>query len=132
MNTNLNLKIQPVNFDRLKVAHIVLRNTITKPKYFIEDVNFCGDKVTVIYIDEAILNSGVFTETDWKEASFYYGHLKDFIYANGLNTYENNTSDQDGCHVQVSGCVPIKYYLSENINVAVKAYLEAGKDITNV
>jgi len=132
MNTNLTFKSRPVNTNRLKVAHNALKRIVERPTFFIEDADLNGDVVNVTYINEAILNGGLSNEDDWKEVEIETDSLIGFIISRGLNAYEFNTSDNDGCHVQESGPIPMDYYLKYNLNDAVKAYIEAGRELNHV
>lgn len=133
METNVVRNREIPNPRKLKVAHNALKGFYApKPKYFIETADVIADAVEVIYIDELLLNSGEFTNEDWLACRIGIDELKAFINNNDLNTYVHDTSDNEGAHVQISGAIPLEIYLDECLRDAVKAYIEAGKEISHV
>lgn len=135
MNANLMRKQHIINpqLNRLEIAHSAL-NRIGRPftKYFIEDAEIKGNDVCVLFIDEAVLNAGAFADSDWKECVITLPNLKSFITARELNLFTINSSDHEGCHQQVSGCIPLDIYLNDNIHYAAGEYLQAGKEFSYV
>jgi hypothetical protein len=108
------------------IAAINVRNTLpilpeavkpAKAVYYVESALICGELIEVDYT----LND------KWLTFSFELQALKNFVYATGLNDYCYDRSDYAGEHVQDSGIIEMDTYIDENVECAVKAYLQAGK-----
>jgi len=122
-NNVLNLTIRSTDAGSLTID---VRNTFpdslnidkhTKRVYYIDDVSLCGDIISIDY---------TLNET-WFSTSIELAALKQFIINTGLNDYCFDSSDHSGEHIQDSGFIEMNDYLSDNLNIAIKAYLEAEK-----
>lgn len=126
MGANVLKKQQKPSAARLKIAHNAL-SASTKPKtsFFIEVATRSGDSVDVIYIDQAILNSGDFDHEDWKCCRISLNNIVAFVQDSDLNKGNSGNGN-------AGGGLPLSFYLEENLSYVVKLYMEAGKEITHV
>jgi hypothetical protein len=85
--------------------------------YYVHDAIICEVGVDVEYT----LND------EWLTASIEIQALKAFVIKTGMNDYCFDSADYCGCHVQDSGSFEVDTYISENLNEAVRGYLEAIK-----
>lgn len=117
---------------RLAIAHNALvKHTFSKPTYFIEDATIAGDKVNVCYINENDLELAYEGDEDvWCDAVIDISQLQAFALTHFANA--NRFDGFNGEHFEYGSDINASEFVTENLNIAVKAYIEAGKELKAV
>jgi len=100
-------------FNTASIAAGVSQKTII-PTYWIEDAICDGNNVEVDFT----------INDEWESTAINYNELRTFVEASGLTNYCFDYS-VNGTHVQDAGTFNVDTFLAENLNDAVRAYLEA-------
>lgn len=103
---------------KMETAKNALANAIKpRPDFFIESLTHNEIYVEVFYVETSVLESGMVQESDWRRARILFKDIMQF--ANERYSVR-------------SGIINGAETFEVGLRVIAKAYLEAGKEITNV